>query len=326
LRHLLALLALPALLALLPLAGAQDDADPVLLRVGEQVTTAAELERRFEIAVRSLAANQGIALDDDLRAQLRSFLPQFLEQRATEVVLLQEASARGIAVPDAEVDAVLEQIRASVLPGQTYEQLLAEAGFGDEAFLRALVAEAETINLLVETLRSEVEVDDGSIEAAYEANAASFAVPEQVCARHILLESEADAQLALSDLVAGADFALLAADRSVGPSGPNGGELGCFGRGQMVAPFEETAFAAEVDIPAGPVQTQFGYHLILVYDRQEAGTAPLEQVRDVLEQQVRDEAFATSIEALREAADVELFPERLAIAQPAGEGENEGGE
>jgi peptidyl-prolyl cis-trans isomerase C len=316
------LFALLILLAFLPAAAAQEGDDPTALRVGDNEVTASEVERRFDIALRSLANNQGIPLSDDLRLQLRSFLPQFLEQRATEVVMLQEAAARDIAAPDEAVEAVLEQVRSSVLPGQTYEELLVEAGFGDEAFLRTLIEEAETINLLVEALRAEVEVDDEAILAAYEANVDSFAVPEQACARHILLDTEADAQLALGDLVAGADFALLAMDRSTGPSAPNGGDLGCFGRGQMVAPFEEAVFAAQVDIPAGPIETQFGYHLILVYDRQEAGTAPLEQVRGTLEQQVRDEAFSAVLDELRAGADVELFPEVFAV-DPV---EDEGGE
>lgn len=318
------LIVLLVLAALLPLAIAQDDEDPVVLRVGEETVTASQLDERFEIALRSLAANQGIPLTDELRVQLRSFLPQFLEQRATEIVLLQEAATRGIMAPPNEVEAVVERIRSSLQPGQSFEQLMLEAGFRDETFLRTLITEAETINLLVEVLRSEVEVSDEAIAEAYEQNADNFAVPEQVCARHILLESEADAQLALSDLVAGADFALLAMDRSVGPSAPNGGDLGCFGRGQMVAPFEEAAFAAEVEVPFGPVETQFGFHLILVYDRQDEGTAPLEQVRDVLEQQVRDEAFSGVIDGLRETADVELFADRL-DTPPAAEEDGDGG-
>lgn len=317
------LLALLTLLALLPAAAAQED-DPVALRVGEVTLTASHVERRFDIALRSLANSQGIPLTDELRAQLRSFLPQFLEQRATEVVLLQEAAARDIAATDEAVDEVIEQVRGSVLPNQSYEQLLEDAGFGDEAFLRTLVAEAETINLLVSEIRDQVEISDAAVEEAYELNAASFAIPEQVCARHILLDTEADAQLALGDLVAGADFALLAMDRSTGPSGPGGGDLGCFGRNQMVAPFEEAAFAAEIDVPTGPIETQFGYHLILVYDRQEEGVAPLDQVRGQLEQQVRDQAFSDALDALRAEADVELFPEVFTIDD--GEGEGEGSE
>jgi peptidyl-prolyl cis-trans isomerase C len=316
------LLALIILLVFLPAVAAQEGDDPIALRVGDEAATASEVERRFEIALRSLANSQGIPLSDDLRLQLRSFLPQFLEQRATEVVLLQEAAARGIAASEEAVEEVLDQVRGSVVPGQTYEELLVQTGFGDEAFLRTLIEESETINLLVEALRAEVEVDEDAIVAAYEANAASFAVPEQVCARHILLDTEADAQLALGDLVSGADFSLLAMDRSTGPSGPNGGDLGCFGRGQMVAPFEEAAFDAEVDIPSGPIETQFGYHLILVYDRQEAGTAPLEQVRGTLEQQVRDDAFNAMLDDLRAGTDVEMFPEVFAVDPE----EDEGGE
>lgn len=84
----------------------------------------------------------------------------------------------------------------------------------------------------------------------------------QVTARHILVSSQEEAQNLLNQINEGAEFATLARQHSKCPSGQNGGELGTFGRGQMVQPFENISF----DLPVGglsePVQTQFGYHII----------------------------------------------------------------
>jgi parvulin-like peptidyl-prolyl isomerase len=91
---------------------------------------------------------------------------------------------------------------------------------------------------------------------------------EQVWARHILLENEDTAQDLLDQLDEGADFGDLAREFSTGPSGPSGGDLGWFAQGQMVEPFEEAAFAAEVGEIVGPVETQFGFHIIQILGRE----------------------------------------------------------
>ncbi len=87
----------------------------------------------------------------------------------------------------------------------------------------------------------------------------------RIRARHILVEQEFEAQDLLNKLAEGEGFADLAKKFSRCPSSQSGGDLGEFGRGQMVAPFEEAAFALDVEQTSGPVRTQFGYHLIQRY-------------------------------------------------------------
>lgn len=84
----------------------------------------------------------------------------------------------------------------------------------------------------------------------------------QVRAKHILVESLNTAVTLKEKIAMGEDFGTLAKLHSKCPSGQNGGDLGMFGRGQMVKPFEDVAFGSEVGQTSGPVQTQFGYHLI----------------------------------------------------------------
>ncbi len=86
----------------------------------------------------------------------------------------------------------------------------------------------------------------------------------QVRASHILVKDESAAKRLLSELGSGADFSALAKKHSMCPSGASGGDLGFFGKGQMVREFEDAAFSAPVGVAVGPVRTQFGYHIILV--------------------------------------------------------------
>lgn len=86
-------------------------------------------------------------------------------------------------------------------------------------------------------------------------------------ARHILVDTELEAQELKDRIEGGADFAALAKEHSSCPSGQKGGELGEFGPGMMVREFDEVVFSAEVNTVQGPVKTQFGYHLLEVTDR-----------------------------------------------------------
>ncbi len=99
--------------------------------------------------------------------------------------------------------------------------------------------------------------------------AAEEAVPEvtQVCASHILVKTAAEAVQIKKDLDNGGDFAYYASLYSLCPSGRNGGNLGCFGRGQMVPSFERKAFSMNVGEVSDPVMTQFGWHLIKINDK-----------------------------------------------------------
>ncbi len=86
-------------------------------------------------------------------------------------------------------------------------------------------------------------------------------------ARHILVDSAEKAQQLKDEIDAGADFADLAKMHSSCPSGAQGGDLGQFGRGMMVKEFDEVVFSAPINEVQGPVQTQFGYHLLEVTSR-----------------------------------------------------------
>ncbi|MCK5248043.1 peptidyl-prolyl cis-trans isomerase, partial [Candidatus Bipolaricaulota bacterium] len=140
------------------------------------------------------------------------------------------------------------------------------------------------------------------------ANRADYDVVEQVRASHILVDTQEEAEVILAELDAGADFEALARERSTCPSSGAGGDLEWFGRGAMVAPFEEAAFALAIGEITGIVATEFGYHIIMLTDRQDAASPELEdvieQVQAALESELSYEATLAWYEEAFSSAEI----------------------
>ena len=125
-------------------------------------------------------------------------------------------------------------------------------------------------------------VTEAQAKAAYDEQIAKIAPEPEVRARHILVKSEAEAKELIKQLKAGADFFELAKKNSTGPSADSGGDLGYFSRGQMVKPFEDAAFALKPGEISGPVQTEFGWHVIKVEDKRNHPVPAFDEVKDQL--------------------------------------------
>jgi peptidyl-prolyl cis-trans isomerase C len=155
-----------------------------------------------------------------------------------------------------------------------------------------------------------VTVSDEEKAEFYEANKAQFAQPATVSAKHILTDEEEGCVKAAGEIQAGEKtFEEAAMEYSTCPSKAQGGDLGPFGRGQMVKEFEDAAFDGELNKVLGPVKTQFGYHLIYVYDKQEAATKSYEEVKDQVDnmalQQKQQKEFDNVVTALADKYGVE---------------------
>ncbi len=137
------------------------------------------------------------------------------------------------------------------------------------------------------------------LRAEYSAQVAGYQ-PQQYKARHILLETEDEAKAAITQLDEGADFAELAQEKSTGPSGPNGGDLGWFPPDSMVKPFSDAVVGLEDgNYTDEPVQTQFGWHVILREDSREAEAPSFEEVKDRLEPVVEQKKLQAYLDGLR---------------------------
>lgn len=298
--------------------------DPVVLRSNVLTLTRSDFDARFRVAIANVLAQQGQPLIPELMAQFESLRPQYLEDLAFQAALLDEAERRGLDVPEEELEARLEQARQNFGGEEEYLDALSQAGFDDEAQFRETVRESERIQLVITALREEVETTEEEVAAFYADNQEQFARGEEVCSRHILVETLEEAEALAAELTAGADFAELAQEHSLDPgSAQRGGDLGCQPRGLFVPEFEEAAFTTPLDEVSEPVETQFGYHLIQPYDRTEAGVATLEEVEDEIRQQLQGERLNERVFALRDEADVEIFPENLTAQAPAAPAEAE---
>jgi peptidyl-prolyl cis-trans isomerase C len=151
-------------------------------------------------------------------------------------------------------------------------------------------------------------LSDEVLKARYDKMVAETPPSDLVHARHILVESEAEAKSIIEDLNKGTDFAKLAEEHSTGPSKSKGGDLGYFAQGEMVPEFANAAFALKPgEYTKTPVQTQFGWHVIKVEDRKAAEAPSFEEARQDLKTEATREVGTAYIKELRAAAKVERF-------------------
>lgn len=150
-----------------------------------------------------------------------------------------------------------------------------------------------------------ISVSDEEIKAYYDANKDQFNKGETVSAKHILVESEEKCNEILAAITNGEKtFEDAAKESSTCPSGQKGGDLGTFGKGQMVPEFEQAAFTAEIGQVVGPVKTQFGFHLIKVEAKNEAEAAAFEEVKENIRrnlvQQKQNKVYGETVAKLKE--------------------------
>ena len=159
-------------------------------------------------------------------------------------------------------------------------------------------------NLAVQGIISEP-LDEAAVQAAYDEQFADFEPEPEYRAAHILVDSEDKAKELLAQINDGADFAEVAKENSTDGSAAQGGELGWFGLGRMVPEFEEAVVAMKPGDVAGPVQTQFGWHLIKLEETRDSTAPTLEEVRPQIEDQIRQQQVQDAIAELRDGAEID---------------------
>lgn len=195
-------------------------------------------------------------------------------------------------------DGILEQLIQQTVLSQAIGELSRRAEIQLENERRALIA-GEMIDGVIADA-----VTDEALQAAYDAAYAGAEPTPEYNASHILVETEEKAAELFTMLEDGAVFAELAKEHSTGPSGPNGGELGWFSAGMMVQPFEDAVMALEVGQTSPPVQTQFGWHVLILNETRAKGAPPLADVRDDLVATLENDAVEQAVSSLVEAADI----------------------
>ncbi len=158
------------------------------------------------------------------------------------------------------------------------------------------------VNMWMKSQMDNAVVSDSEAKEFYDKNSKRFMQKASVHARHILVKTEKEAQAIIDELKSldgealKAKFIELAKAKSTGPSGPKGGDLGNFSKGQMVPAFSEAVWGLDVGkITTKPVKTQFGYHVIYLEGKSDAKPVPYEQVKNKIIASLKQKQFSTKI-------------------------------
>ncbi len=235
---------------------------------------------------------------------------EILDQLITRQLIIQEAGRLGIVVSEDDVDAEIDKIIEEGFTGSEEEflMILAQYGVALEAF-----REDARLNLLARAIAMEqTEFTEEQGRDFFEENRQLYEQQEEVEARHILVETEAEAEEVAELLDEGEDFVELAREYSTDQSNKDdGGYLGFFGRGRMVEPFEEAAFSLSPGEYSDPVETEFGFHIIEVLDRKDQEEVQYEDVSEQVMEALADEQVSIVINELipelYEQADIEYM-------------------
>lgn len=216
-----------------------------------------------------------------LRATVLANKKEFVDELVNERFIIEEAKRRSL---DSQPD-VRELLRAA----------------------RERILTAKLIDIEVD---KKVRPEPGEAAEYYEKHKDQFVSPLKVRASQILVPTKAEADAALAEIRAGKAFAEVAGRLSKDPTASKGGDLGYFQKGQVIQEFEDKAFAMKVGDIEGPFQTRFGWHLLLLTDRQEPSTKDFASMRQTIERQIfvqkRSSVFKAFTERLRGHKKVEI--------------------
>ncbi|MPY86594.1 MAG: hypothetical protein GEU99_01585 [Luteitalea sp.] len=289
----------------------------IVARVNDETIGNTDLER----AVQNVKASAGQELPAGERDRVyRGVLDELIAFH----LLSQEGASRKIAVTDQEVTKHIDRLQQQFPDEKAFTAALKERHLS----LDDLEADTRRQMVADKVLRQEVDpkvtVGAQEVDAFYKENPERFRAPERVRASHILIKADATADEASKkaararaeglrkQLEGGADFTALAREHSQDGSASSGGDLNYFPRGQMVKPFEDTAFALKVGELSDVVETPFGYHIIKVTDRKASELMPLDdtlkgRIEQVLRMGRRRELAVQLVQALRAKGKVEVF-------------------
>ena len=256
--------------------------------------------------------------------QLQQLYPQVYqemnEMMVANILLGNAAKKSSLTISEEDFTAEIEKIKAANQSEKTLEETLAENNVDLAEWKDNLRNQMLVGKLVEEKTADTVEATDIETAEFYQKNLDSFKTPETVSASHILLsftaedtdeakaKKKTDLETIHAQILAGGNFEELAAEHSGCPSSQQGGSLGSFQRGQMVPEFDAVAFTMNVGDISEIVETQFGYHIIKVTDKQVAGTQTLAEVKDQLKEylsaQKKQEALVAYIGELKEKANI----------------------
>lgn len=290
----------------------------IVARVNDTNIYRVELDRALRFMLSQNQSKANLSAEQKKTVELA-----VLNQLVSAELLFQEGRKRNIVNVDDRITAQLNQSKSRFPSTADYNKALADNGLTESTVKEFARKEIYINNLIEQEIANNVTVTDEEIKKFYDENTDKFIQTESVKARHILIGVDANsgteertaarskAEKLLTELRSGADFPTLAQANSTCPSAAQGGDLGYFGKGQMVPEFEKAAFSLEPGQISDVIETQFGYHIIKVDEKKPAGTVTYSEAHDKIGSHLKlqkiQKAINEYIERLRQTAKVEIL-------------------
>ena len=290
----------------------------VAATVGGQEISQRKLQTAIDHYLQQQGTNVGAIRDPN---RFKAIREKILDVLIGQELLWQAAQNENIIANDDEINQAFEQYRAQFDNEVSFNIKLQAGDYDNTTFRENLKHQLSAQKWIEKFVLNGVSVSDTEVHAFYLENKQQFTKPETIRARHILVKVEPGSsdearQNALErlkeikrEIDSGAEFETLAREISQGPSAANGGDLGYFGRGQMVAPFENAAFELAPGEVSGIVETRFGFHLIQLVDRkssmQTVEKDHAEEIRIYLWQRKSQHAVKDALTRLKQETVIE---------------------
>lgn len=229
-----------------------------------------------------------------------------MEIRFSDLLLAEEETAQALAnVPE---DVKFEYLLSLLIDRVIVSSDARTKGLTDDPGVQRRMAyyENKALRDVYWTQLISSRISDEAAKEFYDAQIGSVETQEEIKARHILVATEEEAQSVIDALGAGGDFEALAKEHSTGPSGAEGGDLGYFTAGTMVAEFNDAAFALQAGEISAPVKTKFGWHVIKVEDRRVQEVPGFDLVKDQVIEALAQQEGRTMMDEMRAAAAIEI--------------------
>lgn len=291
--------------------------ETVVVTVNGQEITEGEIQGRMRQAMQRFGGQMPPQQMQMLMPQMRQMATS---QAIDEILLAGAAKKSGIEVDEAKVEEMVTRATQSLPEGLKLEDALKQMDLDVDTWKEEIRSQMQIEELVNKTIASAPEATGEDVQKFYNDNPQYFEKPASVQASHILLsfedgetdeskaEKKAKLEGFLKEIEGGAEFADLAKEHSSCPSSAKGGDLGSFGKGQMVPPFEKAAFMMEPGQISEVVETNFGYHIIKLTAKTDAGKQPIEEAREQitqhLNQQKKEGVWTAYVEGLRKDAEI----------------------
>lgn len=281
--------------------------------------TKVDYERQLLIAEQQLT-NQGQVFDE---TKMEDFKASILENLIDGELLFQESQKRGLNISEERIGEQFDAVKNQFNSTEEFDRAMGEMNYTENSLKEDIGRRIAVEEFIEKEISKNISVSDEESLEYYDNHPEFFTEPEKIKASHILIRIEETSNTAQKEealekikeikkkFEAGEDFAALATTYSEGPNNIQGGDLGYFQRGQMVKPFEDAAFSLKTGEISDIVETQYGYHLIKVTNRQPEVKVPFDYMKERINEYLKQNKIMSEVAVLLEKMRTEATIERL---------------